>query len=182
LHGVIEKLPKFISIPYSVAFFLLPDTSPYFIAGSCFYLVRREGWDKLTTSLIIISYCYAAYLLSVHIEVLSSHYHAVFNLPLTIGILSFFYILFTLLSLNKLSSINKPFMLSLGVMTYPLYLLHQNIGYMLFNVIGNDISRWITLPIVILLMMSLALLVHHKIEKQFGSKLKRALTKAFVKS
>jgi peptidoglycan/LPS O-acetylase OafA/YrhL len=190
--GCIDKIKYFLAawlvasitsqlftLPYAITFFLLQGSSPYFVAGACCYLIRKEGLDWLNILLLITSYFYALFVLDQHIVTLENHYNTEYNFMIVISIISVFFGLFILLAFNKLQVINKPFMLKLGVITYPLYLLHQNIGYEIFNLVGDTLPRWFTLITVIMLMIGISLLVHYKIEKVYGLKMKNLLTNFF---
>jgi len=164
---------QFVSLPYSIEFFLMPGNSAYFISGATFFLIRREGFSVSKVVLLLSSYAYAIYLCSGDIKILSDHYQAEYSWAVTATIITVFYILFLFMTLKKLELLNQPRMLTLGVLTYPLYLLHQNIGYMIFNLSEGYVSKWLVLLGVIILMMWLSLMVHKHIEKRFGPSLKR---------
>ena len=173
---IASALSQVLTLPYSVEFFLIPYHAPYFIAGAAFFLVRKRGFEPSTLVLIFSSYALALFMIQDHLAALEKHYSALYSWPTTATIITVFFILFSLMAKKKLAFINRPEMLTLGVLTYPLYLLHQNIGYMLFNLSEGYVSKWLVLVSVIALMLWLSLLVHKHVERVFGPRLKSLLT------
>lgn len=68
--------------------------------------------------------------------------------------------------------LRNPILVWLGMVSYPLYLLHQNIGYTIvgntYDVLGSFLSRGFSLLVVIFL----AYLVHEFVEKKITNKIK----------
>jgi peptidoglycan/LPS O-acetylase OafA/YrhL len=62
-----------------------------------------------------------------------------------------------------------------GALTYPLFLLHQHIGYMIFNKLYPGINPHILFWSTIAAVLATALAVHVFIEKRFASPMKAAL-------
>lgn len=82
--------------------------------------------------------------------------------------------LFVLLTNVSLS--RKGVLVFIGSISFPLYLLHQNIGYLIIRFMEQHGLRseiWIIIPIVA--MVALAWLVNNFIEKPFSERLKRLL-------
>ena len=159
-----------------IKFLLMPQWSSYFIAGAVFYLIRKEGASRLYFLIIL-----AAYLLSIkqacwNIKNLEELYQASFSIWIVIAIISLFYIALLMVSINKTAFINKKSMLSLGVLTYPLYLIHQNIGFILFNVFIDN-NKYLSLLVIIVLMITLSYAISCYMEKAIAIKLKRTLLK-----
>jgi peptidoglycan/LPS O-acetylase OafA/YrhL len=66
----------------------------------------------------------------------------------------------------------------LGAITYPLYLLHETVGYMIFNVAYPTINPHVLLWGMIFAMLLVAYAVHVLVEKPFAPRLRRVLNKA----
>lgn len=81
-------------------------------------------------------------------------------------IVACFYPIFYLFAIEKLNSIRWKPLLFIGKISFPLYLLHQNIGYVIMNCtkaqLGNYPIIFIGLPIILLII--LAYLIHRFIE------------------
>jgi peptidoglycan/LPS O-acetylase OafA/YrhL len=139
--------------------------SSYFIAGVLFYIIFRDG----------IKFKYLVYLglclfLSIHYALgrfpfMNEHYSTQYSSAAVISVISTFYFIFYLISAHQFQWLNKPIFLSMGALTYPLYLLHQNIGYIIFNQFGHLINKQILLSMVVLLMISSSYWIHLYCEK-----------------
>ena len=64
--------------------------------------------------------------------------------------------------------LNQSEMLSIGMLTYPLYLLNQNFGFMIFNLLGLYINKYVLLVLVLVLMLMLAHFLNKYIESKFS--------------
>ncbi len=63
------------------------------------------------------------------------------------------YVIMLAAVLGKMKWLNKPYFLTLGLITYPLYLLHQHIGYIIFNTLMYDMNKYVLLGGTVLLMI-----------------------------
>jgi peptidoglycan/LPS O-acetylase OafA/YrhL len=66
-------------------------------------------------------------------------------------------------------------MLTAGLLTYPLYLVHENVGLVLFEHLP-DLNRWILLGAVIAIVTAIAWGTHLLIERPLAPRLRRTLT------
>lgn len=68
----------------------------------------------------------------------------------------------------------KPWVLALGGISYPLYLLHQNAGYIMINVTSPSIGKWAALALATLLSLGVSWWIYKFIEPR-GRKVVHAL-------
>lgn len=61
-----------------------------------------------------------------------------------------------MVSMNRLNIINSVRLTKLGMLTYPLYLLHQNIGFIALNNLKEYLNKYflVTLIIIVLIFTS----------------------------
>ncbi|WP_339628024.1 hypothetical protein [uncultured Maribacter sp.] len=64
-----------------------------------------------------------------------------------------------LVILDRLKWLNKPYFLYLGIMTYPLYLLHQRIGYIIFDNLMGHYNKYLILVGTISLMITASFII-----------------------
>lgn len=172
----------FTSFPYRLHDFLFPQYSSYFIAGAMFFLIRHEGISYQKTIIVLLAYISSVLYALQKLERQIEHFHTDFSSGIVIGLLTLFYLIMYLIATKKTSIFNTKVFYIFGALTYPLYLIHQNIGYMLFNYFGNEINRYFLLFIVILLMLFLSYLIHKMIENKLSTKLKVWLLNGFMRS
>ena len=72
----------------------------------------------------------------------------------------------------------RPWFAVLGALTYPLYLLHAHIGFIIFGRLGPHLNAVLLLTATMLLMAAAAATLHHLIDKPLAPSLKRLLTPA----
>ncbi len=85
-----------------------------------------------------------------------------------------FFIVFTGIALNKWTLGRHRFIAVLGALTYPLYLLHSNIGYVVYAKMFSMTQNFaFSLAIAATLVLMLACAVHYGIEKTCAPNLRR---------
>jgi peptidoglycan/LPS O-acetylase OafA/YrhL len=166
----------FLTLPNSIEFFVFPEYASYFIAGSTFFLIRKSGGNLGQYLLLFI-----CYLLSIHsalngAEQLSQKYHTMLNPIIVSSIISLYYGLFLLIAFHKSIHFNSKKFIFWGALTYPLYLIHQNIGYIIFNHFALSINKYLLLLGCLFIMLLLAYFIHNYVEKLGGKALKIALS------
>ncbi len=174
----VAYLDYFHPLSGAAAFFLIPNWATYFIAGAFFYLIRSQkpSFDKFL--FVFLSYVLAVLNATRDLSEVSSHYNTEFSAT-TIGlIVTSFYVIFLLISLNKLRIINKAYFTVLGALTYPLYLIHQNIGFIVFNQFSDERIKYFTLALTMCLSLTLAYLINKYIEQRYGGMFKKFLYNA----
>lgn len=72
-----------------------------------------------------------------------------------------FYLFFLAISSGKFSWLSLPAARQLGMVTYPLYLVHQSIGYVIISRFATEENKVFVLVITMSTMILLAFLVHH---------------------
>lgn len=153
-------------------FFLVLEWSPYFIAGSVFYLIKKHGTSALRWLILL-----AAYFLSIKntlhtIPEMQTYYKATFSPVLIVILISIFYLIFFLMAFGKTKALSRKWMLTLGFMSYPLYLVHQNSGIIMLSKFGEMMNKYVLLGGVILLMFLISYVIHWVTERKIPSMIK----------
>jgi len=164
--------------PHGIAnFFLFPEWSSYFIAGAMFFLIHRQGISAYKI-LVIIS-CYAlsvAYALG--ILPLGDKGTAALDVsgPVLVTLLGLSYLLFFVIAIRQGRPGSSTAFYVVGLITYPLYLLHQDLGYVLLRWASPLLNRYVLLCAVMAAMIALAWLVNRGLERRLASVLNKFLT------
>lgn len=171
----------FTHFPYKLNGILFPTYSSYFVSGTIFFLIKKEGisfFKILILSISFLSSClYSVKYLDRQIE----HFNTYFSSSVVISTLSIFYLVFFLISLEKLNFFNRKIYFYLGILTYPLYLIHQNVGYILINYFENTLNKYLLLILIVLFMILISYLIYYFIDNKFSNNLKNKLTNIFLK-
>ncbi|MFC4281906.1 acyltransferase family protein [Thalassotalea piscium] len=142
-QGIIE-LPSILNKIFIIHYL------SYFLAGICFYKLVNGVENKLTSAILILSLISIFFVFSLKVFILSAIFYTFFFLAVT-GKLKFLTI--------------KP-LLFLGGISYSLYLIHQNIGYVIINHLYDyNINPLISIAVSLLITIVLAYFITYFVEK-----------------
>ncbi len=168
-------------IPFSsyLEFFLFPKYAPFFVAGCVFYQARKNGYCIKMAVLLVASLILGDLHSLRELPSFTAYYDAPLSPVVVSVIIGSFFLFFFLISVGRMQVINKPVMYRLGILTYPLYLIHQNIGFMVFNASGEYLNRWVLLGGVLVLMIAISFAIHVFIENPVRRWIKASFTYVF---
>jgi peptidoglycan/LPS O-acetylase OafA/YrhL len=142
---------------------LITEYSGYFAFGFTLFQIRKQGsaiglavlagaalWATATPFLTAASFV-ETYGLS------RSPVGLALMGPLSLGFV-------TIAVLSPSLPISRSWAIALGGLTYPLYLLHQNIGYAVFTRFGATIDRWLVLAVLVPALLLVSLVIARNIE------------------
>lgn len=126
---------------------------PFFIAGILFYLIKFNGKNNLINHALLLA-CFIIYWISRKSDQ-------------EVMVVAIYFAVFYLFTYNKAEIIVSNVTLWLGNISFSLYLLHQNIGYIILNTFKAYNFTNLALPLFVALAFSLILatLVHQLVEK-----------------
>lgn len=162
--------------PYLLRALALADSGAFFIAGCLFYRVWSQGWTRVRILLLVLAWGCA--LIVVHRGALSisEEYHAIVSPWLVCTMITLCFAVFAVLCLQpQWFGLGGGLAILLGALTYPLYLVHQNIGYVLINGLAPALGQWLALVAAIAAVMGIAWLLHRFVERPFNGRLRRWL-------
>ncbi|GAU65076.1 putative acyltransferase [Streptomyces sp. NBRC 110611] len=161
---------------------VMPHDSWYFIAGVAFYLMYRFGPNLLLTGIVLT--CFAACLPFAHVTWYNTRKYMGHIVPFwpVVLIIGLCFAVMALLAAGKLSWITWRWLPTAGALTYPLYLLHENIGREIFSALSRYVPAHALLVLTIGVMLLASWLVHRLVERPVGKLLKDGLGKAFSKA
>lgn len=156
-------------------YLLITDYSAFFIAGATYFLIWTNGPSVTRVAIVTISWWLAMFQSINGLERFEKHYDTSMNTYIVAGIITIFFAVMMLVSLRRTGILGRKRWLLVGSLTYPLYLLHQNIGFMVFNiaylVVNTHLLFWGT--IVAALVSAYA--VHYFIEWRLSTPMKTTL-------
>lgn len=136
----------------------IPKWSGYFISGAAFYLAYRDGWARDNVALLVCG----GSLVIANLFLLAPSPRFFW---IQVGIVSTFYLAFVLIVRRSFSTAFGVGASTLGALTYPLYLIHESFGYMLFNLTDEYLNRWVALCAVSAAALAVALAFNRWIEQ-----------------
>lgn len=157
-------------------FFLILSWSSYFIAGIIFYQIFSSKLNLKYSILLSVSFFISVYHAISKIAGMELKFNTTFSPYVIGGLILIFYLLMLLVSCKKLKSINYQGLTKIGILTYPLYLIHQNIGYIIFNNCENYLNKYIlvilTIAFMVLLSFAMSQFYEPRVSNYLKSKLK----------
>jgi peptidoglycan/LPS O-acetylase OafA/YrhL len=145
---------------------LIPQYSPYFIAGIAFYLIYRFGGNLLLWAIV----CYS-WLIALNDPQSTTLW------PVQL-LLTAFFLVMALVATHKLDWISWRWLTVAGALTYPLYLIHQDIGFTAIAYLHNRVPAGVLVGCTFLAMLGLAWLIHRLVERPVAPLLKARLSAA----
>jgi peptidoglycan/LPS O-acetylase OafA/YrhL len=160
-------------------YLLLVDYSAYFIAGAMCFLVWSQGLSLTKVGVIIASWGLALYESLKRLPMYEKNYTTTMSRYAVVGVVTAFFLVMLLVAVRRTGFIGRNRWLITGTLTYPLYLLHQNIGYMVFNVAYPTFNPHLLLWGTILFVLGAAYAVNIFIEKKISLPMKNAINHLF---
>ena len=154
------------------------DYSAFFIAGATFYLVWSKGLDIAKAGILLASWGLAVYESLGRLPRFEQQFHGDLGAVVVAAIVTAFFAVMWLVSLRSTGFFGRKNWLAVGAVTYPLYLLHENIGFIIFNNAYPAINAHVLLWGTVALMIALSYGVHVWVERQYSPILKDALNRS----
>lgn len=141
------------------------DNAPFFVAGIVYSQMFRSGakwhhWAVLATALVVGT---MRVIRDMELDVAGSGWSvspAVISTALAV-----IFIIFAGIALGKIYlKRSHKWVVALGGMTYPLYLLHNNIGLVIFNRVNDAMNRWLLFALMLAGLMVMAFAIWRWIE------------------
>ena len=151
---------------------LITNYSAYFIAGAMFFLIWSKGISKTRIGAVILSWGFALFKAIKRLEGIEIHYNNSMNEYVVGGIITFFFIALFLVSIRKTGCLMRKNYFFIGGLTYPLYLIHQNIVFMIFNSLYLIINPYVLFVCVVTLMIFVSYIINRFIEQEYSEKLR----------
>jgi peptidoglycan/LPS O-acetylase OafA/YrhL len=116
-----------------VSTWLVPEWAPYFIAGATMYLASQEGLSAYKAAVIATCYALAVVGLAKGLPELEANLHMHISLAAASAVLAAFFGATLLVSTGATARFGSVRWMLFGSLTYPIYLLHQRLGYWLLT-------------------------------------------------
>lgn len=155
---------------------LIADYAPYFIGGALCFLIWSRGTSPLRLAALAIAWLLALYQSGAEMAEFESHYRERLAPHIVAIVITASYAIMLLVALRKTGAIARRRWLTLGALTYPLYLLHQNVGYLIFTAAYPAVDPHVLLWGTLALMLLAAHGIHVLLERPLAARLKGWLT------
>ena len=175
MYAVVPFFPH-ANTPFAAL--LIPTYAPFFVAGMLFFLVQQPTPNRSFRYVLLVFAYLAALQSSLREARENGHYYQdEFLEPIVAAIITTFFLLFVLIASHKLNLSRYKWLLGLGSLTYPLYLIHSDIGYIAFYRLGHLSNKYVIIGCTLGFMLGVACLIHRWGEKRFSKAFEGLLNK-----
>ncbi len=159
---------------------LMPEYAPFFIGGVGLYLIHRDRKDVYGWGIVAVSWLVGQHTV---VESLwrapSPDAFANRSQLVIVAIVTFGFVAVAAIALGWLNWANWHWLTVAGALTYPFYLVHEHLGWVVIHALHREmyVSSGLTFILTIASMLLLAWLLHRFVEKPLTPRLRNALAK-----
>ncbi|MGH3353165.1 MAG: acyltransferase family protein [Nocardioides sp.] len=159
---------------------LIAEYAPMFAGGMALYMVARDKRNLLAWLVLVQNVALGAGWASLNTRARLMEW-TTFEPPVMWCVLASLacFVLVALVTLTPVARITGSWLTTAGLLTYPLYLIHQYWGFAVIRLLSDDLPRYAVLAIAVGASLVLAWLIHRLVERPLSPLLKRGLKRAF---
>ena len=156
---------------------LQPSYAPLFVAGMAFFLIHRFGSSLRLWGLVVASFLLAQHnmLMRVATEEQMDIHGPLSERAAILTLLAFFAVM-SVIALGWTSRIRWRWLTTAGLLTYPFYLIHEAIGWIVIHYVHSRAPYWLILVSVLIAMLVCAWLLHRYLERPIANYLRKHLS------
>lgn len=154
---------------------LVADYAPYFIAGVLFSLIRRVGPELPMVILVVVTWAVAMFQLTSQIRAHESYNGYPLDDRAAAALVTAAFVVIGLVAWGRLDRIRGRWLVAAGSLTYPLYLVHKNLGTLVVEELSGRVPSWPLLLATAAAMLALAHLIHRWVERPAARLLRTSL-------
>ncbi|MFJ6655176.1 acyltransferase family protein [Streptomyces sp. NPDC091377] len=159
---------------------LMPQYAPFFIGGMGIYLLYRDRRDALAWGIVAVSW-------------LTGQHHAVAGLwhpsgpgqfsyrsaAVIVAVVTLGFLAVLAIALGLLDRADWRWLTVAGALTYPFYLVHEHLGWVVIGVLHQEfgLPSWLTLALTVGAMLGLAWLMNRYVENRMTPWLRGVLSR-----
>lgn len=153
-------IPAGTGIPYIGGYFFL------FASGAVIGSIRDCGWSWLSAVGLAAGFIGALLFEVNRAQAMEASKDVDYSPVLVaVAVTSFFLALLSFL-VPRVATLRLPHSRLVGGLTYPLYLIHAHIGYMVISALATPSNKWVVYTFTIALVLALAWILHEFVERR----------------
>ncbi len=164
--------------PFFMGWFITPEYSSFFIAGIAFFLIQSTEEKTFNYFILLSSLIVSSFRVYGQADGFLSNPDVAERL-VSVAIVWAFYFFMFFLSIGKINIKKRNIYITIGALTYPLYLIHNVAGKALIDKYSSVVPEATMIIIVTILMILASWLIHLAIEKPLSTPLKDYLLSVF---
>ena len=152
---------------------LITDFSAWFIAGAMCYYIWRDGPTIKRYLTLAGAYALALYQSLDSLSGFNTTFNTTLDPAIIVAIITGFFTIMLLIGLKRTGALSRMNWVLAGALTYPLYLVHQYIGFTVFNHFYPAVNAHILFWGTLVGALTTALLINRLVEKPVAALMKR---------
>ncbi|MFI5754733.1 acyltransferase family protein [Streptomyces sp. NPDC051569] len=160
-----------------VGIFAQPLNTALFVGGIAMYLMYRFGPDLKLWGLLAASWLVMQSDLVEHADHLRHDKGMDRDPYVALALVTLFYLLVLAVALRKLEWVSWKWLATAGALVYPLYLLHEELGWAMIRKLSGHLGIWPTLLVTVVSLIVGSWLAHRFVERPAQRWLRSALAK-----
>jgi len=158
--------------PNAFSLLLFPRYAPFFAAGMVFYLIQTQQAARWKLyGLLAATFALGLRAALSRAAENAQNYHQPFSAAVVAGLFSLFFVVFLLIIYRKINLGQASWAAFAGALTYPLYLAHHSMGYVVFQRLGPTVDKHVLLGGLLLGFIALAYVLHVAVERRYSQPL-----------
>jgi peptidoglycan/LPS O-acetylase OafA/YrhL len=150
---------------WTVQYALVTEYCAYFAAGSAFYLVWQSGLTARRAAILALAYPLALWQSVAALPAFERSLATSMSRPVVLVLVTLCFLAMAAVAWRRTGALRWGNFTLVGAITYPLYLLHQNLGYIAFNQLHGLVNVHLLFWGVIGAMVALSYAVHRCVER-----------------
>ena len=161
---------------WPLQFWLNAKWAPFFVAGGVFYLIRTQGGTALRYALLAASFALAQVYALGDAAAQGTGPEAVALQPAVVAaVVTAVFGVFWLIATGRFCMRASTMTVYAGLLTYPVYVIHQFFGAMLFEQLRGALGVPLAMGLTVAAVLGLAWAIHAGVERPLGKRLRQAL-------
>ncbi|WP_370026929.1 acyltransferase family protein [Planotetraspora sp. GP83] len=157
---------------------VIPFSAPYFIAGMALFLIHRFGGSMFPWLFVGVGWALGVIQALKETPTAVQRFGDALGSALVVGVVSLIFLVMILVALGTLDWVDWRWLTTLGALTYPLYLFHHHVGFLLIGWLRGPLGNWVALPVIVLIALGVAYAVHRFVEAPLQPRLRAALDRS----
>lgn len=159
---------------------LIPFSAPYFIAGMALFLIHRFGGSLFPWLFVGVGWALAIVSVLGEDPAAMKRFGPALGAALVVGVISLLFLVMILVAIGALDRFDWRLLTALGALTYPLYLFHHHVGFLLIGWLHAPLGNRLALPVVVAAVLAVAYAVHRLVERPLQPRLRAALDRSLT--
>jgi peptidoglycan/LPS O-acetylase OafA/YrhL len=152
-----------------------PRYAPFFIGGIGIYLMHRFGSRPEIWLLIAMSWLLGQHKMITFAHAAQEHSRSRVSWAVCACLLALFYAVLIAVARGRLQAFNWRWLTVAGALTYPLYLIHESIGFVVIRHAHRYFAPHVLVALLVVAMLAAAYAVNRLIEEPVARRLKKWL-------